>query len=121
MVTTMSGAAMSASVSEALLSLGFASGPLAPSSAMVAAFEIDAVPALAGLSTVTAKMTDALPELLGRLPSGNVYVEPSPPSPFAEDHPGVLWASEKVAPAGTVSVITAFVAVWSPTFLNVSS
>src|SRR5215213_2145189 len=105
LVTDRSGAPVTGVVSLPELLAGVGSVPLAPSSAIVAVFEICVTPAGSGSATVTAKVAVWLPLPAARLPTARVQVEPA--LPFGEqDQPAVLAPALKVLLAGTVSVST---------------
>src|SRR3954471_24609790 len=99
LVTDRSGAAVTGVGSVSVLLTGVGSGPLVPSSATDAAFEIVLTPAGSGDTTVTAKAALA-DDRAFRSPTGSVHVPP------VQVHPGEDAAGSNEVSAGTVSVST---------------
>jgi hypothetical protein len=109
-----SGAAISATTADAVLSPGTGSGPLRWLSWIVAVFTILSRPALTVPLTVTAKMNLPLPPV-GTARIVLVHCVPAG-LPAAHDQPLLLWRALKVVPAGTFSLMMTPAVAWLPTF-----
>src|SRR5690606_38628438 len=107
--------ASSGVVSVSVLSPGVRSGPCDSSSSIVTVLTISSTPASTGLSTVTAKVTEA-----GGSPATTVPGMVSEQSPATHTQSAWLAPALKVVSAGTVSRITTPIASASPTFWYVS-